>query len=255
MVPSAGRNNGTSSYSKEDEHISHPFNSSLRSPSTTTSLIVTHQHAASSSRTSKHIPEPMQAQPNVSSHTIDLIPITSPKFAGPMTCNKSRSRNGSQSIEVPSSKQPQAQESAPSSRPIAPIPRLAKISTPTSQPAKLPRLNQGTGTLKNYLKSTNTIFQSLPSPKDQRFEIEFIATFINGVREPDQKQALVEELQQQYQSRTKKDGKVEILCAWKEVGEVMKSSGLLIPPDVGPGSKNKSLKSKFEKELQGLLQT
>jgi hypothetical protein len=157
-------------------------------------------------------------------------------------------------MEAPTPNEPPVQTTAPAGRPKAPAPTLTH-STPASQLAKLPRLNQATGTLKNYLNKANTAFEALPNPKERKFEIEFIAAFIKGMTDGDKREVLVEELQQQHQSRTKKDGKVEILCEWNDVVEVMKTVGLLTTGDVESASKHQSHKSKLKKELQGLLQS
>lgn len=70
-------------------------------------------------------------------------------------------------------------------------------------------------------------YDSFPGTKDKKFEIEFVASLIKGMRDDDEREVLVAELQQQHQSRTKKDGKVEILCKWRDVGEGMKSAKLI----------------------------
>lgn len=64
--------------------------------------------------------------------------------------------------------------------------------------------------------------------------------FIKGMRDEDKRDTLVGELQQQHQSRTKKDGKIEILCKWKDVGEGMRSSELIATEDSRAAPKDKA---------------
>ena len=90
---------------------------------------------------------------------------------------------------------------------------------------------------------------SLPVPKDQKLEIDFIALFIKGMRDEDKREILVGELQQQHQSRTKKDGKVEILCKWKDVGQGMKDAELITIGDMSTGPEEKKGKNKKDDRL------
>lgn len=165
-----------------------------------------------------------------------------------MTRSRSRKRSRSQSGEAfaPISSLAQAKVAAPAARPSAqasvPAPAPAPtLPTPAAQLTKIPRLYQGTGPLKAYLDKATATFDSLPGIKDKKFEIGFVASFVKGIREDDYREILVAELQQQHQSRTKKDGKVEILCRWKDVGEGMKRADLIKVADANAGPKGKQI--------------
>lgn len=158
---------------------------------------------------------------------------------GPMT--RSRSGSGSLSHEPAPAPKLQDQTSTP-----APRPRSKAAANTTSASAsssyetvKIPRLHQGTRSLKAYHNSATTIWESLREPKDQKLEIQFIALFIKGMGDEDKRQILVAELQLQHQSRTKKDGKVEILCKWKDVGQGMKDADLM-SMSAGPKKKHRN---------------
>ena len=260
IVAMASLNNRTASSPENGASFMNVLEAPSRSPATTTSLEVTHQEPPSTGEALKQVPELVQSPTDAEAHTTDFALYPSPHFTGPMT--RTRSQTRSQSVEAPASKQPQDQAPNPPARPKAPAPVSCptKASTSTIQPIKLPRLHQGTGTFKNYLNKVDSIYQAFGWPKEKKFEIEFIAAFIKGVRDADTREALVEELQQQHQSRTKKDGKVEILCAWEDVGDAMRSAGLLNVPEIASSSASKSHtaskshKSRLTKELQGLLE-
>ncbi len=65
---------------------------------------------------------------------------------------------------------------------------------------------------------------------------------------------LIEELQQEHQSRTKKDGRIEILCQWNDVGDVMENTGLLEKRKVGSRPNEKLQKGRISRnELKSLL--
>ena len=122
---------------------------------------------------------------------------------------------------------------------------------PAGQTIKFPRLHQGTHSLTTYLEKATTIWMSLSVPEDQKLEIEFIALFIKGLRDEDKKEILIGELQQQHQSRTKKDGKVEILCKWNDVGQGMIDAKLITTGNMSADPKEK--KAKDNKKADRLL--
>jgi hypothetical protein len=240
---------GASSQSRVEDVIEVP-NTVLHPSDTTKSSNITRQCSSTSAKTLNEVPTSMQAPViNAGLHTA----ATSIDIVGPMTRSRSRSRTRSASADAPAPNVPHAQKSIPASagRPKAYVTTSTPTPTPSTQPIKIPRLHQGTSSYKTYLDRANAMFLSLPSPKDQELEIEFIALFIKGMRDEDKREVLVGELQQQHQSRTKKDGKVEILCKWKDVEGGMKSVGLIAIINVSSGLKEKH-RSKFLNELKGL---
>jgi hypothetical protein len=109
--------------------------------------------------------------------------------------------------------------------------------------------------LKTYLDKATTKWMSFPAPKDQKLEIQFIALFIKGIEDERKREILISELQQQHQSRTKKDGKVEILCKWKDVGQGLKEAGLIPKGNIGAGQREKTAKGKKPDRLLRELQS
>jgi hypothetical protein len=153
----------------------------------------------------------------------------------------------------PQTKTDTIQSPAPASEPQA----KANISTPTSTPAsqavKIPRLHQGTNSLKTYLDKATAIFLSLPNQSDQKLEVEFIALFIKGMRDADKRDILVAELQQAHSSRTKKDGKIEVLCKWADVEEGMEATGLFKVENLSGGPKKAVQGQKISRFLKELM--
>jgi hypothetical protein len=64
-------------------------------------------------------------------------------------------------------------------------------------------------------------------PKDRTSEVEFVATFLKGLREAKQRDILVKELQKAHPCRTGKGETVEIICQWEDVVEALKKAGLI----------------------------
>lgn len=91
------------------------------------------------------------------------------------------------------------------------------------------RLIQGTGRLTTYHAHAVTAFSNMAS--DNLKEIEFVSTFLSGMRDTEQRKMMIKELQKAHQCRMGKNGRVEINCEWKDVGKVMTKLGLL-PPDL-----------------------
>lgn len=198
---------------------------------------------------------------SIALHTANPNANTSSYNVGPMTHSRSRSRSISRSLpEEPAPPCP-VQDQAPTPAPRPKVKATAAAPLPAGQAIKIPRLHQGTKSLKSYLDKATTTWMSLPVPKGQKLEIDFIALFIKGMRDEDKREILVGELQQQHQSRTKKDGKVEILCKWKDVGQGMKDAELITMGDISTGPEEKKGNNKkadrLFKELQnsdGFLQ-
>jgi hypothetical protein len=175
-----------------------------------------------------------------------------------MTRTRSRSRTRSASAEPHTPKKPelinltsQPQALAFAVKSDAVVPTSTTASTTS---AKRTRLHQGTVNLKAYLNKANRIFGTLPEPLEQKVEIEFIASFIKGMSDEKDRKILIEELQQEHQSRTKKDGRIEILCQWNDVGDVMENTGLLEKRKVGSRPNEKLQKGRISRnELKSLL--
>ncbi|KAI1003576.1 hypothetical protein K3495_g4636 [Podosphaera aphanis] len=87
----------------------------------------------------------------------------------------------------------------------------------------LPKLNQGTNQLKHYYEYASSTLALVSSPTEQ-FEIDFVNSFINGIISPKISEKLVGQLQQTHPSKQKKDGRVEILCSWFDLGEAIKKA-------------------------------
>lgn len=208
--------------------------------------------APTSIKTLKYVSAPVPAPiTNAGFHTTNRAANLSSETVGPMTRSRSRSR----SAEAPTSDQRQMQIPVPAIRPQAAVPTSIRTAT-AETPPKLPRLHQGHSSYKSYLDKANSAYESLPHSGDQKFEIEFIASFIKGITNEDKRNILVAELQQQHQSRRKNGGKIEILCEWKDVAEGMKAAGLLQVATGGArtGPKDRHRGSQFKNELKGLLQ-
>lgn len=99
------------------------------------------------------------------------------------------------------------------------------VQAEVSQAVSIPRLAQGTGSIKAYLKSADTAFSALP--KDRQVEIQFVRQFIKGLRDYRARKALINELQKAHACRTSQDGKVDILCEWIDVAEGLRKAGLI----------------------------
>lgn len=211
------------------------------------------QPAPTSTKTSKHVQAPIPAPNTIAACRINnRAENISSETVGPMT--RSRSRTRSHSAGDPTYNRPPIQAPAPASRTTVPT----SARTVTAQTStQLPRLYQGHNSYKRYLDKATAAFNSLPHPVDQKFEIEFVSLFIQGITTEDKRNNLIAELQQQHQSRRKKGGKVEILCEWKDVAEGMKAAGLLqaASRSVKPTQKDKAAgsRSQFKNESKGLL--
>lgn len=67
-------------------------------------------------------------------------------------------------------------------------------------------------------------------PDDMK-EVEFVSAFLGGLREPKQRDILIEELQKAHLCRKGKDGRMVINCKWGDVAkELIKTK--LLPPDI-----------------------
>ncbi|RKF55365.1 hypothetical protein GcC1_204005 [Golovinomyces cichoracearum] len=86
---------------------------------------------------------------------------------------------------------------------------------------KLPKLNQGRMQLKPYYEKAGLIRTSISS-MTEKLDFDFVNTFIRGIASLKTRQKLISQLQQIYLSKQMKDGRVEILCNWTELGEAIK---------------------------------
>ncbi|TQS37530.1 hypothetical protein Golomagni_01991 [Golovinomyces magnicellulatus] len=87
---------------------------------------------------------------------------------------------------------------------------------------KLPKLSQGRMQLKPYYEKAGLIRTSIASMTEQ-LEFDFVNSFIRGIASLKTRHKLIGQLQQIYLSKQMKDGRVEILCNWTELGEAIKS--------------------------------
>ncbi|KAI9640957.1 hypothetical protein NHQ30_010799 [Ciborinia camelliae] len=63
--------------------------------------------------------------------------------------------------------------------------------------------------------------------KQRKTQFEFIARFIRGLRDERDRHALLKHLQKKFSSRTTKDGFVEVMCGFADVGDGLAAAGLL----------------------------
>ncbi|KAA8576925.1 hypothetical protein EYC84_006960 [Monilinia fructicola] len=63
--------------------------------------------------------------------------------------------------------------------------------------------------------------------KQRNDQYEFIARFIGGLQCERNRDALLKQLRKKFSSRTTKDGFVEVMCGFADVGDAMEASGLL----------------------------
>ncbi|KAI6250130.1 hypothetical protein HI914_01735 [Erysiphe necator] len=108
-----------------------------------------------------------------------------------------------------------------------------------AEESKLPKLSQGRVRLRLYYQQADSICSSSMSSTEQ-FETEFVNSFIKGISNYKAREKFIAHLQQIYPSKQKKDGRVEILCSWAELGEAIKTFGAL-------GEKNSVCKSKKQR--------
>jgi hypothetical protein len=101
------------------------------------------------------------------------------------------------------------------------------------RPAKSTRKNKATSlkqrhaSLQNFYRTACTDFQALQQPVDQSTEIEFVEKFLQGMTYQKARDILRNELVQTHRSRVREAGKIEIICTFKDVGEALKSAGLV----------------------------
>ncbi|POS86813.1 hypothetical protein EPUL_001264 [Erysiphe pulchra] len=113
--------------------------------------------------------------------------------------------------------------------------------TNTIEESKLPRLSQGRVQLKLYYEQADSIRSSSVSSEEQ-FETEFVNSFIRGISNYKAREKLTGQLQQIHPSKQKKDGRVEILCSWAELGEAIKTFS-------SHGEKKTAIKSKKQRTI------
>ncbi|KAF7913613.1 uncharacterized protein EAF01_000019 [Botrytis porri] len=63
--------------------------------------------------------------------------------------------------------------------------------------------------------------------KSRKSRFEFIARFIKGLLKENDREVLLKQLQKKFQSRTTKDGFVEVMCGFSDVGEGLVDAGLI----------------------------
>ncbi|KAF7958672.1 hypothetical protein EAE96_002206 [Botrytis aclada] len=79
-------------------------------------------------------------------------------------------------------------------------------------------------TIEVYLAQATEYNKAIKSRKSR---FEFIARFIRGLRNEDDRDVLLKQLQKKFQSRTTKDGFVEVMCGFSDVGEALRAAGLI----------------------------
>jgi hypothetical protein len=104
----------------------------------------------------------------------------------------------------------------------------ANVSPPVAKSAssKPSRLMQGPGSVSSYYTATEKAHSKLPNMNSQG-EIEFVSAFIAGLSSEKHKNALIAEMEQLHPFRTKKDGKIQLLCQWEDVEEGLVNAGLI----------------------------
>ncbi|QSZ35109.1 hypothetical protein DSL72_007973 [Monilinia vaccinii-corymbosi] len=63
--------------------------------------------------------------------------------------------------------------------------------------------------------------------KQRKDQFEFIARFIRGLLDEEDRDTLLRQLQKKFSSRTTKNGLVEVMCGFADVGDAMEAVGLL----------------------------
>jgi len=169
----------------------------------------------------------------VASHRSKPIPTTVlPSLAGHETCDANNKQNDqSEKTSRPRLKPTIARRPITRSRNrAAETPTETPVEPPLARPAapKLPRLSQGTGHIKTYYNNANDVFKTL-NMSDPQTEIDFISAFIKGIADSKIGNKLLTELQQRHPSRSRKDGRIEVLCEWDDVPEGLRKAGLLSP--------------------------
>lgn len=169
----------------------------------------------------------------VASHHSKPMPTTVlPSSADHETCDANNKQNGqSQKTSRPRSKPTIARRPVTRSQNRATeTPTETPVEPPLARPAapKLPRLSQGTGHIKTYYNNANDVFKTL-NMSDPKMEIDFISAFIKGIADSKIGNKLLTELQQLHPSRSRKDGRIEVLCDWDDVPEGLRRAGLLSP--------------------------
>lgn len=82
---------------------------------------------------------------------------------------------------------------------------------------KLPKLVQGRKQLGRYFEQAGLARTSIAFTSEQT-EIDFVNSFIRGITSSKIREKLIGQLQQIHPSKQKKDGRVEILCDWTQLG-------------------------------------
>ncbi|KAF7923512.1 hypothetical protein BELL_0002g00230 [Botrytis elliptica] len=79
-------------------------------------------------------------------------------------------------------------------------------------------------TIEAYLAQATEYHKAIKSRKSR---FEFIARFIRGLWKENDRDVLLKQLQKKFQSRTTKDGFVEVMCGFSDVGEGLLAAGLI----------------------------
>ncbi|TGO62929.1 hypothetical protein BCON_0016g00220 [Botryotinia convoluta] len=79
-------------------------------------------------------------------------------------------------------------------------------------------------TIEAYLAHATDYNKAIKSRKSR---FEFIARFIRGLLKENDRDVLLKQLQTKFQSRTTKDGSVEVMCGFSDVGEGLLAAGLI----------------------------
>ncbi|TGO65346.1 hypothetical protein BOTNAR_0079g00130 [Botryotinia narcissicola] len=152
----------------------------------------------------------------------------------PRTPNR---RQSSQAISPLAHDGPMSPPLAPRLPPVATTPTNKRVPPPSSKPltnttsrkaAHPPfwiNISQAPDqTIEAYLAQATEYNNAI---KLRKYRFEFIARFIRGLRNENDRAVLLKQLQKKFQSRTTKDGFVEVMCRFSDVGEGLLAAGLI----------------------------
>ncbi|KAM0165868.1 hypothetical protein ACHAQE_001968 [Botrytis cinerea] len=124
----------------------------------------------------------------------------------------------------------------PTKKKIQPLPSKSLPSTTSRKPANPPcwiNISQTPNqTIEAYLAHAAKYNKAIKSRKSR---FEFIARFIRGLLSEKDRDVLLKQLQKKFQSRTTKDGFVEVMCGFSDVGEGLLAAGLIVGGGGGGG--------------------
>ncbi|KAK6614301.1 hypothetical protein H4I96_00622 [Botrytis cinerea] len=124
----------------------------------------------------------------------------------------------------------------PTKKKIQPLPSKSLPNTTSRKPAHPPcwiNISQTPNqTIEAYLAHAAKYNKAIKSRKSR---FEFIARFIRGLLSEKDRDVLLKQLQKKFQSRTTKDGFVEVMCGFSDVGEGLLAAGLIVGGGGGGG--------------------